>query len=540
MSGNLLNAFQPIALAAALELDGVRDSECAGKKKRRPGRKPQPTQEAATLMVASQRGRWQVSIKINGYRPAAESSEGMPDYLQERLESLPAAEGGRHEDVLWLSGQLTSQNVPRQEQFDTIKGRYPDKPDSEIWRAIDGAPKLNLQPASTSKRNGHALNYSRGSNSVSPAIKRLERKPASEAVTVPREACTITQFLERVFKPGETICIALEAFKPEGSPKWIPKNSGGFATLETIKKLLEDKPDLKPLYNEKAGVWVRINPIIKGDDSGEDKSVASFRHVMVEFDTLPKPDQWAVFQRSNLPISAVIDSGGKSLHAWVRGDANNLEQFRERQKAVYEYLADYIDDSGNKNPSRFSRLPGVLRRDVPEGSSGEQHIVSFQIGAKSWEEWEETREVDDGIPQWEEWSEYKEREIPKPEVLIEGIMHEGENLMLGGGSKTYKSWTLLEMAHALTTGGNFVGQKCEQVPVYYIDSEMNDYFLRDRMQRIEYEKGRAIPTGLPSSNPAARLRDRYPAINRAITTGLSREVKQGRSHRYRPDLHAKG
>ena len=49
---------------------------------------------------------------------------------------------------------------------------------------------------------------------------------------------------------------------------------------------------------------------------------------------------------------------------------------------MYDYLGEFIDDSGNKNPSRFSRLPGVQRGE------GQQHIVSFSIGAKSWEEWE--------------------------------------------------------------------------------------------------------------------------------------------------------
>ena len=132
-------------------------------------------------------------------------------------------------------------------------------------------------------------------------------------VTVPREARTIEQFLDRLFKPGETICICREAFKPEGSTKWIPANSGEFGSLETYKRILEKKPGFRPIYNVEAGVWIRINPIKAGDESGNDSSASSFRHLLVEFDGRPKEEQWDIFLQSKLPISVVIDSGGKSL-----------------------------------------------------------------------------------------------------------------------------------------------------------------------------------------------------------------------------------
>lgn len=34
---------------------------------------------------------------------------------------------------------------------------------------------------------------------------------------------------------------------------------------------------------------------------------------------------------------------------------------------------------------------------------------------------------------------------PKPPQLIKGIMHQGSKMVLGGGSKSYKTWSLLDL-----------------------------------------------------------------------------------------------
>jgi regulatory protein RepA len=83
---------------------------------------------------------------------------------------------------------------------------------------------------------------------------------------------------------------------------------------------------------------------------------------MVEFDGREKSEQFEIFKQSGLPIACVLDSGNKSLHAWIRVDAVDRQQYKERQEKVYSYLGDYIDDPGNKNPSRFSRFAGSATR----------------------------------------------------------------------------------------------------------------------------------------------------------------------------------
>src|ERR1700692_798741 len=251
--------------------------------------------------------------------------------------------------------------------FEELRSAVPDddKTDDELRKIISSAERKAPQPSAANRipallgrpSNVRLAPYQANSGYVVKPFARLQ----SVLADVPAVECSIEGFLERIFKPDETLCICLEAKQPDGSKKWIPADSGNFAKLEKWKEVLSKYPHLDRKYEEPAGVWIRINPLNEGDTAGSDKSVSDFRHCLVEFDSLSKSDQWDIYKQSGLPIAAVIDSGGKSLHAWVKVDAGNLDEFRGRQRQVYEYLKDYIDDDSNKNPSRFSRLPGVTR-----------------------------------------------------------------------------------------------------------------------------------------------------------------------------------
>jgi RecA-family ATPase len=83
--------------------------------------------------------------------------------------------------------------------------------------------------------------------------------------------------------------------------------------------------------------------------------------VLVEFDSIPKEKQYQVLKQSRLPLTCIIDSGSKSLHGWVRVDAENIEQYKERAEFIYKYLAAYKLDSNNKNAARYSRMPDIMR-----------------------------------------------------------------------------------------------------------------------------------------------------------------------------------
>jgi len=267
------------------------------------------------------------------------------------------------------------------------------------------------------------------------------------------EAFTTKQLLLNCFKPDEIICITNEAGQDEDG-RWFPASKGTFQTVQWwLDKYFGDSPSDADLFrNKPQGAYIRINPIKPDDYSGRDDSVAIFRYVLVEFDTRPKEEQFAIFKQSNLPIGAVIDSGGKSLHAWVRIDAKDDNEWRLRRQAVFDYLSDYEPDEMTKNPSRWSRLGGVFRGER------EQRIVALNIGAESWDDWVsylESSEVPDEISV-DELENYNIENDPTT-VLGNRWLCEGGSLSIIGQSGIGKSSFLMQMAIMLAIGRPFFG-----------------------------------------------------------------------------------
>jgi len=70
--------------------------------------------------------------------------------------------------------------------------------------------------------------------------------------------------------------------------------------------------------------------------------------------------------------------------------------------------------------------------------------------------------------------------LPPPQ-LIAGILHQGCKMILGGTSKSNKSWCLLDLALSVASGQPWWGRRCVQVPVVYINFELQPWALAERL-----------------------------------------------------------
>ena len=97
-----------------------------------------------------------------------------------------------------------------------------------------------------------------------------------------------------------------------------------------------------------------------------DAAVASMRYAVMEFDNVSIDEQYEFWAGFSLPIVAVIHSGGKSLHIWLRVDCPDYETWqREVKGRLYgQYFKPMGVDGACANPARMSRLPGVVRQDA--------------------------------------------------------------------------------------------------------------------------------------------------------------------------------
>lgn len=122
-----------------------------------------------------------------------------------------------------------------------------------------------------------------------------------------------------------------------------------------------------PMPYGAAGCWWRHNPVRSRQGSGKDGSftdadIARFHYHLFEIDKLPMDLQLSFFCKMRVAVAMISDSGGKSYHALVKSYADNLIEFEEEAKYLLdEVFAKYGVDPKNKNPSRYSRLPGGPR-----------------------------------------------------------------------------------------------------------------------------------------------------------------------------------
>lgn len=221
-------------------------------------------------------------------------------------------------------------------------------------------------------------------------------------------------------------------------------------------------------YNKEAGAWIRFNPL---DGKGcKNSNVTDFKYALVESDSMPIAEQNTVLRELELPIACLVHSGGKSLHAIVRIEANDMREYRKRVDYLYNICKkNGLDvDTQNRNPSRLSRMPGVIR------NGKKQFLVDTNIGKESWDEWYEWIEsINDDLPEPESlvecWNNLPQLAPP----LIEGILRQGHKMLVAGPSKAGKSFTLIELCIAIAEGKKWLNWQCAQGKTLYVNLELD-------------------------------------------------------------------
>ena len=74
-----------------------------------------------------------------------------------------------------------------------------------------------------------------------------------------------------------------------------------------------------------------------------------------------------------------------------------------------------------------------------------------------------------------------ERATAPPPLLIEGVLHQGSKMILGGTSKSNKSWCLLDLAVSVASGQKWWGRTCAKSPVLYINFELHTWAIAERL-----------------------------------------------------------
>ena len=173
--------------------------------------------------------------------------------------------------------------------------------------------------------------------------------------------------IECLYRPGERINFVTD-FVLDEDRKAKPMGRG--ETIERDALIARWRKAGTP--SSEAGGWLRMNPV---DSNGvSDANVTAFRFALLESDKLPVDLALSLFCKLPLPIAAILSSGGRSLHAWVRVDVGSVDEYRATVARLLLLLARFGIDPKNKNPSRLSRLPGIVRR-IGAQRDGRQRLL---------------------------------------------------------------------------------------------------------------------------------------------------------------------
>ena len=299
-------------------------------------------------------------------------------------------------------------------------------------------------------------------------------------------------YLEALFDSTENVGYVTRSFEKDG--KYMPTKGDWSRTagqlIEALSRCGDDVGAVLGDYNPKVGAWIRFNPL---DGKGvRNENVTEFRYALVECDGMELEQQNALIRELELPVACLVHSGGKSLHAIVHIDAADYAEYRGRVEYLYAVCRrNGLElDQQNRNPSRLSRMPGVMR------NGKKQFLVDTNIGKANFAEWQEWIEsVTDDLPDSDNLEDVWDDMPDLAPSLIGGVLRQGHKMLLAGPSKAGKSYALIELVIAIAEGKSWLGFDCAKGKVLYVNLELDRASCLHRFRDV-YDRLGWKPAGL--------------------------------------------
>lgn len=281
----------------------------------------------------------------------------------------------------------------------------------------------------------------------------------------------LKRYLQALFEPDEYVAYVTESFMAADRRR-PAKGCWDRTAGQLIEELDACGGDVGKVMGDcdpEVGAWICFNPV---DGTGrKDANVTSYRYALVECDNMEPGKQLAAIHQMELPCAALVYSGGKSIHAIVRVNAPDYAEYRKRVDHLYATCQKngLTLDQQNRNPSRLSRMPGILR------AGQKQALLETNVGKSCWEDWCDWVEAcTDDLPDTECLADDWDDLPPLADALISGVLRKGHKMLLAGPSKAGKSFALIELCIAIAEGKTWLGRfSCAQGRVLYINLELD-------------------------------------------------------------------
>jgi hypothetical protein len=196
-----------------------------------------------------------------------------------------------------------------------------------------------------------------------------KRSPVPIPTPTEQSAATGEAFLSALYREGESVLVFTE-FRSQGDFLWNV-GAGGFrlSRQRHVAPVSSRLPSAAP-----EGVWFLIQPVTgkweiqtTGDGPRYGRRhgacVTDWRYLLLESDAAPESVWLRCLVQLPLRIAALYTSGGRSVHALVRVDAESKADYDAARDVIRNLLPIFGADPAAMTGVRLSRLPGCRRGD---------------------------------------------------------------------------------------------------------------------------------------------------------------------------------
>jgi len=100
-----------------------------------------------------------------------------------------------------------------------------------------------------------------------------------------------------------------------------------------------------------------------------------------------------------------------------------------------------------------------------------------------------------GLPSFIDAADFLEQSLAHPPELVQGLLHQGSKLAVGGGSKSFKTWNLLSLGIAVASGEPWLSLATVTGRVLFLNFEIQAPFLQERIRAIQEAAKISVPRG---------------------------------------------
>lgn len=151
---------------------------------------------------------------------------------------------------------------------------------------------------------------------------------------------------------------------------------------------------------------------------------------------------------------------------------------------VHKSCQTAIDESNRRLRSEIGKSESLAKRN---GAAHEYLASADEAGFHKGDE--------RPLPEMVDAATFIAERIEPPAELVAGILHKGSKLALGGGSKSFKTWNLLDMALSVATGTDWLGFKTARGKVLFVNFEIQPHAWQSRIKVVARAKGIEVQPG---------------------------------------------